>query len=73
MTAIQVARERSHLKLGTLCILRDSTTQKIAIKKFIATQDNISVTKTSFNCLFSFFFIYSCGFFFYLSDSRNRD
>lgn len=48
MNAIQIARERSHMKLGTLSILRDSTTQKIAIKKFIASQDNLSVVKKFF-------------------------
>ena len=55
LTAVQVARERSHLKLGSLSILRDSTTQKIAIKKFIATHDNISVTEKlliDFYCVF---------------------
>lgn len=39
---MQISRERSNLKLPLLAILRDSTTQKIAIKKFISSQENIS-------------------------------
>jgi hypothetical protein len=43
MTSLQIAREQSNMKLLPLSILNDPITQRIAIKKFIASQENITV------------------------------
>jgi hypothetical protein len=61
LTNLQISRERSNLKLPLLSILRDATTQKIAIKKFIANNENLSVIFINsikyINFRFKYFFI----------------
>lgn len=47
MASIQTAREQSNMKLQTLSILDDPITQRIAIKKFISSQENITVINNS--------------------------